>query len=275
MREQHSLLNSDRLSVVMAMIMLAFGLTRIIPISSNAISFQILGINFDILLNMRTVMAIMTGFLAAFGSDWIIKEHPTSRNTKGKWYLSIQNWIVPVFTSFVISITLNQMFAGLSWWIIFGLGSILLLLIFIAQYTINDISETNHPFASVALTAITFALFLILAIAMKASGLRLYVILIALVLAAGFVCLRTFYIRLNGGWVLLWSILVIIMTGQITVGFYYLPLSPLQFGLFTTGSLYILISLIIGIKEERKLTGILAEPISMLLITLTMGLLVG
>jgi len=275
MKDQHSFPNSDRLSVVMAMIMLAFGLTRVIPISSDTMSFQFLGVKFDVLINIRTVMAVLTGFLAALGSDWIIKEHPANVSARGKWYISIQNWIVPVFTSFVISITLNQMFAGLSWWIIFGLGSVLLLLIFIAQYAINNISDANNPFASVGLTAITFALFLILAIALRSSGLRLYVILIATIIAAGFVCLRTFYIRLNGEWSYLWSLLVILVVGQITVGLYYLPLSPLQFGLFTTGTLYVLISFAVGIKEERKLAGILTEPISMLLITITMGILVG
>ncbi|MFH1446313.1 MAG: hypothetical protein ABIG43_02755 [Chloroflexota bacterium] len=257
------------------MIMLAFSLTRVVPFNNNYLSLNLFGFVLDIGINFYTVIAFITAILAAAGSDWLIKGHPKEQLRESRWYSAVRHWIVPVLTSFVISITLNNMTLGYEWWVVFGLGSFLLIMVLIAEYNVIDIKDMNHPVATVGLTALSFALFLILAIAIRTAGLRLYLIIPTLVAAAGFVSLRTMYLRLKGKWLFEWAIIVALIIGQMAAGFYYFPVNPLQFGLFLLGILYALTSFISAYNEGRELFGLLAEPLSMLFATWLIGILSG
>lgn len=267
--------DQNRLSVITAMIMLAFSLTRVVPFNNNYLSVNLFGFVLDLGFNFNTVIAFITAILAAAGSDWLIKGHPKEKLGESRWYSAVRHWIVPVLTSFVISITLNNMTLGYEWWVVFGLGSFLLIMVLIAEYNVIDIKDLSHPVATVGLTALSFALFLILAIAVRTAGLRLYLIIPTLVIAAGFVSLRTMYLRLNGKWLFEWAIIIALIIGQITAGFHYFPVNPLQFGLFLLGILYALTSFISAYNEDRELFGLLAEPLSMLFATWLIGILLG
>jgi hypothetical protein len=82
----------------------------------------------------------------------------------------------------------------------------LLILVFVAEYIVFDLSDARHVPAIVGLTAVSFALYLILIIAVRAAGLRLYLLLPALVIPIGLVSLRTLYLRLGGRWCLGWAL---------------------------------------------------------------------
>jgi len=265
----------NRLSVITATIMLAFSLTRVVPFNNNYLSVNLFGFVLDLGFNFKTVIAFITAILAAAGSDWLIKGHHKEKLRESRWYSDVRHWIVPVLTSFVISVTLNNMSLGYEWWVVFGLGSFLLTMVLIAEYNVIDIGDLNHPVAVVGLTALSFALFLILAIAVRTAGLRLYLIIPTLFTAAGFVSLRATYLRLNGKWLFEWAVIIALVIGQMVAGFYYLPVNPLQFGLFLLGILYALTSFVCAYNENRELFGLLAEPLSMLFATWLIGFLLG
>jgi hypothetical protein len=70
--------------------------------------------------------------------------------------------------------------------------------VFIAEFIVVDYSDTRHAPATMGLTAVGFALYLIVAIAVRAAHLRLYLALPALVIPMGLVMLRTLHLRLSG-----------------------------------------------------------------------------
>jgi hypothetical protein len=110
------------------------------------------------------------------------------------------------------------------------------------------------------LTAISYTLFFILAVALRYSGARLYIIIPALFLAAALASLRILHLRLSGIWEYAWSIGIAFACIQIAAGLHYWPLSPVQFGLMLIGPLYALTNLAINLGEGLPAQRAALEP---------------
>jgi hypothetical protein len=275
MKAVKSIPDPDKLSVIMVVIVLAFSLTRIIPISGNTIQVNLAGFIIRLDFGLGTLIAIITGLLSAAGSNWLIMSHPYASDGKIKWFMSVPHWIIPVFSSFVISITLNNMTRGNAWWIVLGLGSLLLMMVFIAEYNVVDPEDLNHPVAAVSLIALSFALFLILAISLRTAEVRLYIILPVLVIAGYLVALRTLYLRSGGKWLYEWVLIIALIIGQAVAGLYYLPLNPISFALFILALLYSMTSLFSGLHDKRERFALLFEPLSMFTLICLIGVVSG
>jgi len=110
------------------------------------------------------------------------------------------------------------------------------------------------------LTAVSFALFLALAVALRFTGPRLFLILPALTLAAGLVCLRALHLRLHGRWAFVEAGIVALIIGQMVAALQYWPLTPVSYGLILLGPAYAITSLIAGLVEGEPLRQALIEP---------------
>ena len=106
--------------------------------------------------------------------EWLIQSHPGKDRYQNRWAY-FRHWIVPVLTSIVIGITLNTFAGGLIWWAVYILGSLLLFAVFIAEYNVVTAEDYRNPLATVGLTALSFALYLLLAIAVFSADIRLYI----------------------------------------------------------------------------------------------------
>ena len=267
--------NINTLSVIMATITLAFSMTRILPEKETVFNLNLGFAEFSLVFSSGTLVALFTAALAATGSQWIISEHPDPHVRSGKWYEFVSHWIIPVFTSFVVSITLNQMTKGNEWWILFGLGAFLLGMVFIAEYNVADVSDVNRPLASIGLIALSFSLFLILAIAVRAASLRLYLTLSIFAFAVLMMTLRTMYLRLRGGWKFELTSIIVLISLLIVAGLHYIPISPIRYGLWVTAIFYALISFFCGLDEQREAPSIYLEPLSMLILMGIIGIFVA
>jgi hypothetical protein len=118
----------------------------------------------------------------------------------------------------------------------------------------------------VGLTAVAYALFLILTIALAAAQTRLYILLPALAGAIFLVTLRNLYLRLGGSWCFGWSAGITLVIGQVATALHYWQISPLRFGLIILGLAYALASLAGSIEEGRPVRSLLAEPVIMLIV---------
>lgn len=265
MEKEKTGLDIDRLGIIMATTMLAFSLTRVIPVADQALEYGILGIRIPINFNIKTLISIITGLLAAVGSDWIIRSHPDFKEPSNNRFLNYQHLIVPVFSAFVISITLNQALGILEWWIIFALGSIFFGLTLFSEYTIID-QENRHPFSSIGLVALTFALFVILTIAIRSLGSRVYLEMAIVFIGSFMVSLRVSNIRLQGQTPLEWIIIISVIMAQLAGGLHYISLNPTQFGLVLAGILYAMVSLVCGLKQRKQKLSLLLEPFLMMLV---------
>lgn len=259
----------NQLSIVAAAILLAFALTQLVSFPAQETTFSAFGILVTFGLDFSTIITILTATLAAAGMEWLIQSHP-NKNQDSRWF-SIGHWILPIMTTLVIGVALNNFAGGGFWWVIFGFGSLLLLAVLVAEFNVVNVAEERHPLATVGLTGLSFALYLLLAISIDSDNLRLYLRLPLLGGAALMVISRAFYLRLDK-WALDWALVASLIVLEIAIGLNYIPVTPIQFGLILVGTIYALTSLITGIKESRRSWAFWAEPVGMLVIMILVSL---
>lgn len=252
----------DRISILAAAILLAFITARFISFPSQELSFQLAGVYLAFSFNINVIIAIIVVGLTGSGVDWLLREHPAREGKK-----TFQHWLLPTLTAWAIGMALAQLPLGPLWWPGVGLGSSFLILVVIAEYITVDPKDARHAFASMGLTAVAFALYLILAVAMRLQEARLFLMVPAMTIAAGLVCLRVLHLRLREYWAIYPTVVIMLIMGQVTAAFHYLPLSPTAFALALVGIAYALTHLAGGIIEKRNWYQLIFEPVFVLALT--------
>ena len=144
--------------------------------------------------------------------------------------------------------------------------------VFVAEYNVVDVGSVRHPIAAMGLTGFSFALYLLMIIAIYSADLRLYTKLPLIAIGAMMVISRSIYLRL-GNWYTIWALVCSLVVTEIAVGFHYLPIAPLQIGLVIVGVAYALTGVVSSIKESRHGWSFWVEPVGMLTILILVGLI--
>lgn len=270
MEDHRHLPDANRLSVLASTILLAYAIIPFIDTEAQEVAVQLPGIFLEFSITLATMVSFLLAILAAVGSDWLLRSHPRYQQQN-----TIQHWMIPALTAWAIGVPLNSLAIGAGWWVVFGLGGMLLVLVLVSEYIVLDLSDARNALAALGLTAVSYALYLVLAITVRAAELRLYLLLPALTLPMGLVCLRALYLRLSGRWSVAWAVGIAAVTGQLALGLYYLPLSPLAFGLVLLGPAYALTSAIGSLEEGASGRTLWVEPVVMLAIFWGLALLFG
>lgn len=256
----------DHLSVIAALILLAYSTTSFISFPTKSIELQLPGFLLVVNINFITIIALVVAVLAAAGVDWLISGHP-HRSEKKRW----QHWLVPSFTAIAIGIPLGSIEVSPAWWVVFGLGGLLLTGVFIAEYISVDAEDMRYSFAVMALTVVSYALFLIMVFAITGAGFRLYTLLAALIPTTFLITARTLYLRLGGNWRLAWAAGITLIITQLGAALFYLPLRPLQYSLILLGLLYGLVNLAFAIEDKRPVQTLWIEPAIMSALFISLG----
>jgi hypothetical protein len=260
--------DSSQLSVLAAIIILAYAMSAFLTIPEYDLAIQLPGIFISIRINIQTVIGILVAGITAAGASWLYRSHPASSSR-----YAFHHWIVPALTALVIGILLFQLPYGLVWVLGLFLGGGLLVLVLLAEYIAIDEQDVRHPLALIGLTSVSYALFLILTVSLRISGVRLFIILPALTIATWFVSLRVIHLRLHGEWTMIESGIVAIIVGQVAAAFHYWPFTPIAYGLVILGPAYALNSLMIALIEGKNYRQAIQEPLLALLFTWIMALL--
>lgn len=252
------------------MILLAYALMPFIQTPSREISFIPFGILIKFNLNFTLVIAFLAAGLAVSGTDWLIRDHP--RRNRNPVY---PHYLLPALTAAVIGIPLGLLKVSLQWWAVFGLGTFLLLAVLLAEYISVDSQDSRHAPAQMVLHAVSYGLLLTLIISIRAAGLRLYLLLFALVPTFALLGLRLFFLRLHGLWNLEWAAAITLIIAQTAIGLYYLPLSPARYGLILLGIAYGMLELAAVLQpgqwEKTKIIG----PALVLVLFWLMAIFIG
>ncbi len=115
--ERSHMPDANRLSVLVAAVLLAYALAHLIETQRYVFNFKVLGIAFPLPLNMNVAATFMATGLTAAGMDWLLRGHP---HYEGK--NTFQHWILPALTSFALGLPLYNLPFGPAWWLSFGLG---------------------------------------------------------------------------------------------------------------------------------------------------------
>lgn len=220
------------------MILLAYSLLPYIQTPSREISFLLFGILIEFNANLTLLIAFLAAGLAISGTDWLLSNHPARAG-----HPLYPHYLLPALTAAVIGVPLALLKVNIQWWVVFGLGTLLLLAVLMAEYVSIDSRDTRHAIAQMVLNGVSFGLLLTLSISIRASGLRLYLLLFTLTPLCMLLCLRLFHLRLQGHWNWEWAAAITLIITQSAIGLYYLPLSPARFGLALLGITYGLVEL--------------------------------
>jgi hypothetical protein len=147
--------NIDKLSSLIAMILLAYTLARFINIPIHKYSLQLPGLFVSFEINIRTIVVLLVAGLTATGADALLHQHPSIKGNS-----TLEHWLLPALTAWVIGFPLFQLPLGPQWWISFGLGGILLMLVLVAEYITVDPNDIRQPVATAGLSAVSFAIYL-------------------------------------------------------------------------------------------------------------------
>jgi hypothetical protein len=204
------------------------------------------------------------------GTDWLLRDHPGLGRKR-----AYEHWLVPALTAWVIEVPLSNLGVGLQWWVVLGFGGLLLVLVFMAEYVAVDPYDNRYAAATIGLTSVSYALFLILVIALVGQNTRLYVLIPALFVALFLLTLRNLHLRLGGRWCVGWSFATALIVSEAAAALHYLPLTPLRSGLVVLGLAYGLSSVAGSVEEGRPWRVGWVEPAIMLVILWGLAIALG
>lgn len=262
--------DSTRLSMMIATILLVYAATQFIRQPENQISLQLPGFFFSVSINFRDFVWFGVAVLAAAGMDWLLIDYP-DLNPRQR----IQHWLLPALTAWVIGVPLYALPAGAAWWLVYILGGLLLILVFWGEFYTITPREGSRQIAAIGLTGMSYALFVVLTAGLRFSLTRLYLVVPAVVLTSGLITLRALYLYTRGGWYYNWSVAVALLMGQFAIGFHYLPLNAIQYGLLLVGFLYGSISLAGRASMHKIIRSDLFEPAAAVVIAVFLAFLMG
>ncbi len=269
MLETRHLPNIHHLSILTASILIAYTLAGFIFLPTRGFDIQLPGLFLHFEITAHTVVSLIVAGMTATGVDWLIRGHPSFQG------LSIQYWLLPALTAWAIGIILFQQPFSVVWWITFAVGGSVLTMVMIAEYIMVDPEDVRRIPAIIGLTAISFALFLVLVISLRASEIRLVFLLLAIVIASFLVSLRTLHLRLQQKWLYLHSAIIAIAIAQLSAALNYIRIEPVTFGLLLLGPAYALTSFIGGLMENKSWRVASIEPVFVLVMVLGLAILMG
>lgn len=239
MEQQHNLPNQNTLSILVSTILLAYTLTQFVSIPTTVLEFSIAGVYLPLTLNYSTIVSLVVVGLTATGTAWMLADHPAAAN----YQQTMIHWLLPSLTSMVLMLTIQQLPFGGTWWIAAAVSGGILMLVFTAEYCVLDVDNPYYTAAEIGITALSLALFLILAIAVHAAEIRLFYRIPIISLSAFLVFIRVIHLREHGVWAIPHASAVFLLMGELAAGLHYWPMASIPFGISLLGPLYALIEI--------------------------------
>ena len=183
----------DRLSVLTAVIVLAYALTRVLALPSRAIHTTLFGSELGFDLNGQVLMLVLVAALISAGSDTLVRSHPRLAAQPGRG--TAIHWILPGASALVLGAVLNRLPDGLLWWLGLAASAMVLLLVLIAEYVTVDPDDPGWDLAALGLTALAYALALVLFALLRSASARAIISATIAGLVAGGLALRLFALK--------------------------------------------------------------------------------
>jgi hypothetical protein len=246
----------NQLSVLVATILLAYASLPYISLPQRELVLPLPGIVFTVQIGANTAIGLLVAGLSGSGTYWILKAHPQAKGRQ-----IYQHLILPGLAALVIGLPLSALQISPTWWLVFIAGGLVLLLVIMAEYVTLDPEDIRQPVAAGFLTAVAYAIFLLLVINIFTTGTRLFILVPVIFFATWLVAVRVLHERLAGRWMIPQAAVVALITAQLASTYHYLPLSRLTAGLLCVGPAYALTQLIGNLSQGQNLSQAVIEPL--------------
>ena len=136
----------DQMSSLAALVLLAYGLVRIINLPTLSADVVIAGLVIPLTINTRLIMLSLAAALAVVGADWLVRSHPRS-SFDGP---PVRHWIVPGLAALGVGGLLTRLPQGLFLWLGLAAGAGLLLAVFVGEFV--AVESTDRRFGAADLS---------------------------------------------------------------------------------------------------------------------------
>lgn len=161
----------DRLSVLTAVIILAYALARFLDLPGPVVSPTLFGAPLGLTLSGPLLLQLLVAALISTGADILIRSHPRFAGPAAP-RTTVIHWIVPGAAALVLGAGLERLPDGPAWWAGLALAASMLLAVLIAEFTVVDPDDAGHDAASLALGALAYGLALILFAILHSADMR-------------------------------------------------------------------------------------------------------
>ena len=227
----------DRAGALVALILIAYGLVRLIELPLQAIQFELFGVLIRVDFDARFVMLTLASALAASGVDWVLASHPLRRP------VGLEPRVLPGMAALGVGAILTGLPGWPAWPIGLALGGLLIYAVLYAEFVVWDPDDPRTATASLGLRWLGILLTVGIAFAVRAGGLRAVFSVPLLFAGTGLVCWRVLELErirraiwpyaVTAGWI----------TAQLAWGLHYWPLQPIAAALLLGLAGYVSIGL--------------------------------
>ncbi len=225
----------DHLSSLAALVLLAYGLVRIINLPTLSTDISLFGLVIPLTINTRLIMLSLAAALAVVGADWLVRSHPGAAFDGPP----MRHWIIPGLAALGVGGLLTRLPQGPPLWLGLAAGAGLLLAVFIGEFVVVEPRDRRYSAATFGLRTLAYVLLLGSFFVLRATDARA-VFAIPLILLAGAAVswrllsfdhpdLKPWPYPLTVGWI----------GAQIALGLHYWPISPMREALLLVVVIYV------------------------------------
>jgi len=158
----------DRLSVLTAVIVLAYTLSRFLDLPSRAVGTTIFGSALGLEVGGPLLIQLLVAALISTGADALIRSHPRFNPAA----TTLIHWIVPGAAALVLGAGLERLPDGPAWWLGLAAAAVALIVLLIAEYVVVDEQDASRDIAALTLSTLAYGLALILFAVLHNIGAR-------------------------------------------------------------------------------------------------------
>lgn len=221
----------DQLSVVTAVILLAYALGRLANLPTRLVTVESLGVVFEFRVSGPVLILVVVAALISAGADMLIRSHPRLR-ARAMPLQTVVHWILPGTAALGLGLVLNTSQLADIWWLGLLLSALLLVVVLVAEYTVVFPDDAGYGPASLGLSVLTYVVALGLFTWLSFIGARSSLAAGSTAFVAGLFSLRLLVLRFGlGTRTLVGSLVVGLLVGQVMWAMNYWPAAPLGTGI--------------------------------------------
>ncbi len=246
----------ERLSAVMAVILLAYVAARLVQVPGQTLALELAGIYLPLQLNLDTAIALVVAGLTATGTDWLLQSEE-GQGDRPRY----RHWLLPAMTAWVVSLVLTNLPLTASWWLALVASALVLLVVILAEFASSNSGHRYHTLATQALTILIFGLFLVLAITVRGTALRLFLALPSIGIGVATAASRLQLLHPTYDWQPLQIVGITFVCVEVAAALHYLPLSAIGYGLALLGLVYALNHYVSAVNAGEELRQPIREAV--------------
>lgn len=239
--------DTERLSVLTALVLIAYAFARLVALPTIALNLSLFGLSILLEVNTQLIMITLAAGLAVAGADWTMKSHPRH----GSGGPTFEHWIVPGLAALGLGSILTRVPVGLGLGIGLLLAGLVLNAVLAAEFVVNDRDDPRYGPSAIGLRALAYILLVGTLFAERAVGLRAVFAVPLVLLTVTAVTWRL--LRLGPQPKPVWPYALVAggVVSQLEWALHYWPISPVQASLVLSLATY---------TGESILQALLAQP---------------